>query len=96
LFDATPFSSVPVLCKAVWRGRGVSYTSLDAHDHNHGFVTALNYEAFVVLDRAVHNLAELRAGNMGIYSAIHIVLQWHQSIDALDCNRSLRPIEGMV
>jgi hypothetical protein len=47
------------------------------HTHNdHGRFPAPVYdETLIILDSAVHDLPELRSGDMGIYAAVHRELQ---------------------
>ena len=68
------------------RGRGADVV-FDAHDHYSGFAAALDDEAFVVFDGAVHDLAKRVLAmwastrwSMG-YSIISTT--FNQSIDAL-------------
>jgi hypothetical protein len=62
-----------------WGGRADEV--LHTHDYDGGFAPPVDNETFIVLHGAIHDLPELRSGNVGIYSALHHGS--NASIDAL-------------
>jgi hypothetical protein len=49
----------------------ITYASRADHDHCGGLPAPFHDEALIVFDRAVHELAKLGAGEVGVYAAIH-------------------------
>jgi hypothetical protein len=80
--EAPALGSLPSFLQPIGSRRYGADKILDAHDHNGRLSTPLNYEALIVLDRAIHDLSKLSACNMCVYASFHWV-SVHQLIDAL-------------